>query len=346
MTAGGSSGSAGTALGVGGSATGGAGGVGGSAAGASGGAAGVGGSATGARGGAGSGGSAAGSGGSTAGAGGSAAGTGGGAGGAGGSGDAPMPSAGCALAIAKPETFTSTSKFAVARSFPTSYDGVTPMPLIVGLHATSSTGSIMSSLLSNGQPGAERYVIAAPYAGNGAGLTFESVRMADVVSFVDDTLAELCVDRHRIFGAGNGSGGRVLIQLADELIRTSSLRFRAMGVVGTFYGGGHNPYPTIFIHPLSSLNSRGVAQDEDGTKALQLFLTRNACGTTSTPVSVAGCASNPSVTPGCVDFDGCSAPLRWCHHNENVTVGDPWPCFATAAIYQFFEPYLGGARAP
>ena len=170
-----------------------------------------------------------------------------------------------------------------------------------------------------------------------------------MVSFLADTLAELCVDQRRIFGAGNGSGGRVLIKLADEIIRLGNppgLRFRAMGVVGTYYGGGLNPYPTIFIHPLSSLNSAGVAQDEDGTKALQLFLTRNACGATSTPVSVAGCASSPSVTPGCVDFDACSAPLRWCHHNENVTVGDPWPCFATAAIYQFFEPYLGGARAP
>jgi hypothetical protein len=305
----GSAGAAGTALGAGGSATGGAANVGGSAAGA----------------------------------GGSAA-------GAGGSGDAPMPSAGCALAISKPATYASTSKFGVARRFPSSYDGVTPMPLIVALHATGYTATNMSSLLLNGQPAAERYVIVAPDAPQSVS-TFESVPIADVVSFFRDTLAELCVDQHRLFGIGNGSGGRVVIKLADEIIRSinpSGLRFRAAGAVGTFYGSGRNAFPIIFIHPLSSRNSASVAQDEDGTKALQLLRTRNVCGESSTPVSVAGCANNPAVNPGCADLDECSAPLRWCHHDDPSAnqVGDPWPCFATAAIYQFFEPHLGGAPPP
>ena len=325
----GAAGAAGTPVGAGGSATGGAAGVGGSTAGTSGGTAGAGGSA--------------------AGAGGSAAGAGGSAAGAGGSGDAPMPSTGCALAIPKPATLSETSGFEVTRKFPTTYDGVTPMPLIVALHATNYSANNMAAMLLNGQPAAERYVIVAPSAGSPSLMTFEDVPITKVASFLGDTLAELCVDQRRIFGAGNGSGGRVVIKLADQIMRSGSpagVRFRAMGVVGTYYGGGLNPYPTIFIHPLSSLNSRGVAQDEDGTKALQLLLTRNACGGSSAPVSVAGCASIPLVNPSCVDFDECSAPLRWCHHNENTTVGDPWPCFATAAIYQFFEPYLGGVRGP
>ncbi len=296
-------------MGAGGSATGGAAGVGGSTAGTSGGTAGAGGSAAGA-------------GGSAAGAGGSAAGAGGSAAGAGGSGDAPMPSTGCALAIPKPATLSETSGFEVTRKFPTTYDGVTPMPLIVALHATNYSANNMAAMLLNGQPAAERYVIVAPSAGSPSLMTFEDVSITKVASFLGDTLAELCVDQRRIFGAGNGSGGRVVIKLADQIIRSGSpagVRFRAMGVVGTYYGGGLNPYPTIFIHPLSSLNSRGVAQDEDGTKALQLLLTRNACGGSSAPVSVAGCASIPLVNPGCVDFDECSAPLRWCHHNENTT---------------------------
>ena len=261
-----------------------------------------------------------------------------------------MPSAGCALAIPKPATYTSTSKFAVVRRFPTSYDGVTPMPLIVALHATSYTGNNMASMLLNGQPAAERYVIVAPEVTQSV-RTFESVPIADVVSFFRDTLAELCVDQHRLFGIGNGSGGRVVIKLADEIMRStnpSGLRFRAAGAVGTFYGAGRNAFPVIFIHPLSSQNSASVAQDVDGTKALQLLRTRNVCGESSMPVSVAGCANLPTVNPGCVDLDECSAPLRWCHHNDPSATqsGDPWPCFATTAIYQFFEPHLGGATAP
>jgi hypothetical protein len=66
-------------------------------------------------------------------------------------------------------------------------------------------------------------------------------------------------------------------------------------------------------------------------------------------VSVPGCVSGgKTVNPGCVDFDACTAPLRFCHHDDPIgmTTGDPWPCFATAAIYQFFEPYLGGAPSP
>jgi len=54
------------------------------------------------------------------------------------------------------------------------------------------------------------------------------------------------------------------------------------------------------------------------------------------------------VNPGCVDFDACAAPLRWCQHDDPIqsTAGDPWPCFASAAIFEFFAPYLGGAPAP
>jgi len=333
----GSAGAAGTASGAGGSATGGGANVGGGPAGVGGGAAGAGGSPAGA-------------GGSAAGAGGSAAGAGGSAAGAGGSGDAPMPSAGCALAIPKPATYASTSKFAVVRRFPTSYDGVTPMPLIVALHATGYNASGMASMLLNGQPAAERYVFAAPEAPRSVS-TFESVAIFDVVSFFRETLAELCVDQNRIFGIGSGSGARVVIKLADEIIRSINppgLRFRAAGLVGTFYGAGRNAFPIIFIHPLTSRNSAAVAQDEDGTKALQLLRTRNVCAESSTPVSVAGCADKPTVNPGCADLDECSAPLRWCHHDDPSAnqAGDPWPCFATTAIYQFFEPLLGGATAP
>jgi len=48
------------------------------------------------------------------------------------------------------------------------------------------------------------------------------------------------------------------------------------------------------------------------------------------------------VNPGCVDFEGCTQPLRFCHHDDlsGQNNGDPWSCVATPAIYQFFSLFL------
>jgi len=261
-----------------------------------------------------------------------------------------MPSAGCARAIAKPVATVDVGKFQVTRKFPTRYDGVTPFPLILALHATNYSPGGMAQMLVLNQPAAESYVIAAPYAGQIG--TFESVDTYDVASMLGELLAELCVDQRRIFGVGSGSGGRSVIVLADYAAKKNipaGVRFNGLGMVGTFYGSRTGPYPTIFIHPLDSPNSAAVAQDRDGTKAVQTFRTRNMCGEESTPVSVPTCVSGgKTVDTGCVDFDTCTAPLRFRHHDDPIgmTTGDPWPCFATAAIYQFFEPYLGATHAP
>jgi hypothetical protein len=54
---------------------------------------------------------------------------------------------------------------------------------------------------------------------------------------------------------------------------------------------------------------------------------------------VAGCTrSGTAVNPGCVDFDDCAAPLRWCQTDDPIqsSAGDLWPCFSSAAIFEFF----------
>ena len=94
----------------------------------------------------------------------------------------------------------------------------------------------------------------------------------------------------------------------------------------------------IFLHPTDSNNSASVAQDRDGLKALGFLSTANTCGESTRPVDLPGCSG--VVTPGCVDFDDCTEPLRFCHHDINYQGGDIWPCFGAQAIYDFFEPYL------
>jgi poly(3-hydroxybutyrate) depolymerase len=179
-----------------------------------------------------------------------------------------------------------------------------------------------------------------PQAPTGHPSTFEGRNPAELSTLLNGLLSELCIDQRQMFAVGNGSGGRFLIKWVDYMARRDGPRFRAAAVVGTYYGNNlQGPLPTLFIHGTNSENSAGVAQDADGTKALAIFRTRNACGESTTPATVAGCTGpRAAVNPGCVDFDDCAAPLRWCQTDDPITSsgGELWPCFSGAAILEFF----------
>ncbi len=79
-----------------------------------------------------------------------------------------------------------------------------------------------------------------------------------------------------------------------------------------------------------------------GMKALALLMTANECSSdSSVPFATAGCEKNAAIDPGCVDLDECAAPLCFCHHSSPDSSGDPWPCFATSAIHEFFAGHRG-----
>ena len=258
-------------------------------------------------------------------------------------GAAPLPSAGCAMANAHPseDVWDDTVGLEIRRKFPSTYDGVTPTPLIFALHATNYSASNMITYLVRDQPMGDRYVIVAPQERVPGGMAnFESHNVADFSKMLTSALNELCIDQRRVFGAGNGSGGRTLIKWRS----TSSAQvgippLRAIAMVGTYIVGFQVPMPLIFIHPLTSTNS-GAIGDADGSKAITSFRTRNGCSESSVPVSADTCGG--VVNPGCVDFEGCTQPLRFCHHDDlsGQSGGDPWSCVATPAIYQFFSLFL------
>jgi hypothetical protein len=172
---------------------------------------------------------------------------------------------------------------------------------------------------------------------------FEGTPPAAATDFLDALRATLCVDENRLFGIGNGSGGRFMLNwLATRDRASAAPRLRAAAMVGTYSRQTlGSPLPLIFLHSLESANSRAVAGDVDGTRALATLKTFAQCGDSTTPVSVEGCQSQGmTVIPGCVDYAGCAEPFRFCHHDSPDQVGDPWPCFGTRAILQFFEPFL------
>jgi hypothetical protein len=255
--------------------------------------------------------------------------------------DAPRPSAGCALANPEAPALTSMS---VRYSLPSTFDGATPLPMILMLHATNQISDDRN--VTTDARVAERYVIAAPQIRESLG-TFESIMPTDFAAFFEELRTKLCFDERRFFAIGNGSGGRFLMRWLSMRSNASvSLEphMRAVAVVGTYTGRySWLPLPTLFVHGQNSRNSASVASDADGLKALAVFSGRNACGESSTPFAQASCTAHPEVNPGCVDYEGCTAPLRFCQHDDpsQSGTGDLWPCFGTDAIYQFFEAELG-----
>jgi len=233
----------------------------------------------------------------------------------------------------------------IRRKFPSTYDGVTPMPLIFALHATNYSATGMITYLVKDQPMADSYVVVAPQENlNLIPANFETRKAADFSTMLTNALNELCIDQRRVFGVGNGSGGRaIVIWNSTSSAQVGIPALRAIGMVGTYIVGPKGaPIPIVFIHPLTSTNSASVG-DADGSKAIKAFRTRNACGESSVPVTATSCtAGGMPVDPGCVDFDGCAQPLRFCHHDDltGQSGGDPWSCVATPAIYQFFSPFL------
>jgi hypothetical protein len=258
------------------------------------------------------------------------------------SNDGAIPSPGCALANATPNLQELPTPLNTKLAFPAGYDGVTPLPLLFDLHATNAGQEY--SFFKADPLFAQRYVLAGPEPPSSSGGTFESVlKVNDVLtSTLDALLATLCIDEKRLFATGDGSGGRVLTSwVAARDKAQQSPRFRALAVVGTYYGkfSAWQPTPLLFAHALYSLNSSHVASDVDGTKAFTILSGMNACGQTSTPVNADRCPTQSSLDPGCVDLDGCAAPFRFCHY-DGPAEEDLWPCFATAAVSKFFEPFL------
>lgn len=258
----------------------------------------------------------------------------------------PVPSPGCALAITRKSGALELPEapFPTRALVPSAYDGASPLPLLLFLHATNQIADYLN--LRGDTAIAEQYLVVSPEGRRGSGLdSFESLAsIEDLDDMLDDILANVCVDESRLFAVGNGSGGRALMGWLARRDKTGfPTRFRAVTVVGSYSGRVNwQPTPLLFLHPLYSANSSGVTNDADGMKAFTLFSAANTCGSATTPTSLASCqVSGMTVEPGCVDISDCAAPLRFCHFDgpDQSSSGDAWPCFGAAAIAKFFEPY-------
>ena len=249
----------------------------------------------------------------------------------------PVPSAGCGKS-GRPSAGVVTVAGSHIYSFPASYDGKTPMPLIVAFHAAGNSNDQLRNI-TKGSALETHFVMAFPKSqGNGWVLSTDSSR---IDMRYEELRQNYCIDESRVFATGHSSGAQLIVQL---MCRNDPRFFAIAPVASSAYCQKWNkPIPALIIHGADDRERANTNQDADGTKDLAPYLASNMCSMNTAPHAQAHCSSGSTqVDPGCVDYQACAQPTTWCHHNDpqysNTNHG--WPCFANLAIDAFFTSFL------
>lgn len=256
-------------------------------------------------------------------------GTGGEDGGSGGSGATPVEaSAGCSKGSA---TFTvSNAKV----GYPEGYDGTKPFPVVFAFHAAGNNNSQLENHFGNTVVG-DKYVMIYLQA-SGSGWNFQMDRSRYETAYTQ-VLENGCVDENRVFAIGHSSGAQMIVQLLcggvtdfDGVVPVAS---------SVYCNGWDDEVPALVIHGLDDQERCAYGLDDcDGRKDIVPYRSSNGCTETKVATDLdVGTQCGGSINPGCMEFEGCSAPTYFCNHNDpqysNTNHGIP--CFATAAISDF-----------
>lgn len=265
---------------------------------------------------------------------GASGGTAGGASGGGGTGGASpgVPSAGCGKG-GRPSGGVVTVSNNHIYTFPTNYDGTTPMPLFMGFHAAGNPIDQIQTL-TKGSALETDYVRAF---GKSAGNEWVyNTDIAKVLGWYDELMSTYCIDKSRVFAAGHSSGAQMIVQILTKADSAMHMNFKAVApVAASNYGAITAPIPVMYIQ-----GKMDNVRNSDGADVVARFTTVNGCMSSTMPdTDVASCMrGSMNVTPGCVTYQGCTKPTIWCSHNdpEYSNTNHGWPCFATKAMADFF----------
>jgi polyhydroxybutyrate depolymerase len=251
------------------------------------------------------------------------------------------PSAGCGKGSGVPTNVAVPNTIV---TFPASYDGSTPVPLLFAFHGAGRTNMDMRTVDSRTVGGAleNTYVMAfVKSAGNAWDLNTDYPRFEAVL---DQMLEDYCIDTDHLFAMGHSSGAQFISQmLGSPQVRET----RFAGVVPVSSSRSNNPawspVPTMLIHGLADTQR---PNDANGAIDITQYTESNQCTGGTQAMNVPACTSiadNSQVTPGCVQYTGCATPTLFCNHNDPnyIDNGTPsnhgWPCFANGQILAFFE---------
>lgn len=217
---------------------------------------------------------------------------------------------------------------------PEGYDGKTPRAVIFAFHAAGNPSTQLQNEYGNTVLGKNYVMVYGAASGGTSGWNLQADRGRFNTMF-EQLLEQVCVDENRIFATGHSSGAQFVVQL----LCNGETRFRAVAPVASssYCNKWNTAVPALVMHGQND-RERGNIQDADGAKDFAAYSNSNGCSTTSKPsdVDVSGCGG--SITPNCLEYEGCSEPTIWCQHNDPNYGGTQHgiPCFAKAAMHDFF----------
>lgn len=219
-------------------------------------------------------------------------------------------------------------------TFPMSYDGQRPYPLLIGFHAAGNPIEQIENL-TKGSAFEQSFVRAFPKS-KGSAWDYKT-DISKVRAMYDDLMANYCIDVDRVFATGHSSGAQLIVQVLTSGHEGDArhLRFKAVAPVAASRYGAVSRIPVLYIQGKSDSERRS-----NGSDVVAEFTAANACKATSSPSALgSACTSGGrAVHAGCIEYDGCAAPTVWCSHDDPAysNTNHGWPCFATKAMFDFF----------
>lgn len=244
------------------------------------------------------------------------------------------PSKGCELGNATPELYLSHFPAGTTITLPEVYDGSTPVPIVLALHASGMMREMETNFPAE-HPLRKNFIVVTPTSQVSSG-GFEAEKDKDFADLLSALKANLCFDTGRFFAIGHASGGRAAARQS-----TRAYQFRALAIVGAFSGPGL-AMPTLFVHATEDDIGRSLFHDGDGSKAAARFATLNGCSSNTVASSIA----DNKDTADCVDYQDCTESLRWCRFEQvqTTSTAEYWPSFANDLIYDHFAPFLAATN--
>ncbi len=254
------------------------------------------------------------------------------------------PSAGCNKA--NPPSGSSGSPLTVSAhqyyvKLPTNYDASKPYPVLMMFNPTGNPISWAEGNAGFEKTGPkEAWIRVYPtMADNGNGWGASDVAFFE--PFYQQIIDSYCVDKARVFAAGESSGGDFASILGCEY----GDKIRATAPCSTKPVSGYaldvpskrqckGEVTAVVIHGKND----NVVTPANGPKTRDFYAALNHCGMTTMPVP-----DYTDTLSNCVMYQGCDAgyPVYWCNHTDpnysNTNHG--WPAFAPKFLWALFSTY-------
>lgn len=262
--------------------------------------------------------------------------------GTGGTSNEPSPSDGCGKA--NPQTGSSGGPLMVSGhqyyvKLPTNYDENTPYPVIMMFNPTGNPITWAEQNAGYEKNSAKDEAIRVyPHMSN-QNNGWNQQDEAFFVPFHEKVLADYCVDKDRVFAAGESSGGDFVAVVGckhgDLLRAIAPTAVKSLGGWFDFSSSGCvGPVASVVIY--STMDN--VLAQPAGEQTQSLYHELNQCSDMSEPVT--GYTDNMS---NCVQFSGCQEgyPSYLCLHSDptysNTYHG--WPAFAGDMTWEVFQQF-------